>query len=343
MERRKSTTSTLSFTSIEDKVNLDDSDSNIERFLKVGHSSRNVNEASKAEKLADLILNLMFSEQKRETFIDTEDDTQLVTMEESQKRLISLQFVLAAFLSLIATWLIGFNCAAYVELKTNQPDGTSNVTNKHHIPVSRVAVIDQLGDGNLTKYFVTTKLTLADEFSIKLPKPKFSIENPYGSIHFLGYSYRGSFYIITLDGHKNTTILYNNHTHRVIGNSQFDVEHFGYPTSVVQTSEHVWTLGGDTRRTALWSFRKEKWIQGPLMPSEIIDGCGVPLNRTHVTILSFHWHRPGCIQAWTFDFANRAWVYKNVCQIELEFPMINAGMPSLECSSFLNKRGLDDM
>ena len=271
MERRKSTTSTLSFTSIEDKVNLDASDSNIERFLKVGHSRNNVNEPSKAEKLADLIINLMFSEQKRETFIDTEDDTQLVTMEESQKRLISLQFVLAVFLSLIATWLIGFNCAASVEFRTNQPDGTSNIRNKHHIPVPRVAVIDQLGDGNLTKYFVTTKLTLEEEFSIKLPKPNRSLAS-HGLIHFLGYSYRGSFYIITLDGHKNTTILYNNHTHRVIRNSQFDVEHFGYPTSIVQTSEHVWTLGGDTRRTALWSFKKEKWIQGPQMPSKIIDG-----------------------------------------------------------------------
>ena len=218
MERRLSSSSTLSFSSIDDSVNLN-----------LSFKQNQKDEPSKAEKFANRIINI-FTEPKRLAFIDIDDSSALITVEESEKRLVYLQFGLACLFSTFALFLIGLNVGNKVghDLRIVLPE-ISKRTSKGSIPVPTVALIDQSGDGNLTKFFVSNELVLQEEWSIKLPNAKLPqqlVSGQYDSrdemapTYYLGFSYKRALYIMTLDGHKNMTILYSNKTHRVLKKQQ---------------------------------------------------------------------------------------------------------------------------
>ena len=73
------------------------------------------------------------------------------------------------------------------------------------------------------------------------------------------------------------------------------------------------------------------------MPSAIIGGCGVPINRSHVIFFAFDKKNTECIRDWMYNFADKLWVLKNQCQIQLEFGMIPVPGLSLECTAFFDK------
>ena len=120
----------------------------------------------KANKIGDDIIEA-FRVPQRKAFID--EDTDLITIVESHERLIKLQIFLATILSITTLILL------FLQRQHSNPQLYPQHVSKPNFLGSvlpKIAIIDQVGNGTLVKYWIDKNHTLGYDWSLKLPSPK---------------------------------------------------------------------------------------------------------------------------------------------------------------------------
>ena len=303
----------------------------------------------------DIIDRIIKALGKKKTpmFMDTDSQSQLISYKESEQRLICMGIGLAIILCMITSFLVGSYIKARVTSK--QPIYFEAPIRKEDwsMPVTKIALIDMVGTGQLYKYTLLKNQTFAFDWSMKLPSPKAStfqdffhaFEFQFQVLEFIGYEHLKKLQVLPLDGKDGVTIRPNN-THRKIPDSGFEQGDLSFPTSVVRTSGYLWVFGSsnpNTRKSLLWSIKRNKWMKGPklILPTHL--GTGISRNRSHVTIFS----RPHmsqficesentCMQMWTYNFVLEKWIVDDPCIILMENRCLDI---KIESTSTFNKLG----
>ena len=109
---------------------------------------------------------------------------------------------------------------------------------------------------------------------------------------------------------------------------------------MVRTSDYLWAFGGGLYNTSfLWSIRKEKWINGPTLPSTISEGCGLQLDVHQTILYTFSTHpNSTCIDKWMYNWNLQLWNLTD-CFIDLPDSFYKHTIGGLTCSSFWDKSG----
>ena len=172
----ESSSSTLSFTSDIDILTLDS--------LTVPPSSN----------WTDKIINAFrFADKRRKLLIDIDGQSQLISVEESHKRLLWIGFGLATILLIIANILMGIYINERSFNKNESPYITfpmsNSIQSKLSKPIPKMVLWDMMGHGNVYKYILLKNLSFVLDWSIKLPSS--SHNSLYHSVlkaKFIGYS-----------------------------------------------------------------------------------------------------------------------------------------------------------
>ena len=309
----------------------------------------------KAKKISDNIIEA-FKVPQRKAFID--EDTDLITTVESHERLIKLQIVLAIISSITSSILL-LSQRQHLNQQLYQHVSKSNSLS---FTLPKIAIIDQVGNGTLVKYWIDKNHTLHYDCSLKLPSPKVISNFALGSLskNYFAFVENKEVVIIAEDGYKDTTIVYSNSSHRKIPNSKYPFKRRIGSTSV-RTSKYFWIFDGHEplenyhgmawnwilKGSYLWSIEKQKYLLGPSVPQEMplpIGGsCGISLNRSHVLVLFltydldyedfFHIFGYGCLAGWTYDFDNWKWSNLHWCIKGFEMEIFT----KFSCTSYFTK------
>ena len=139
----------------------------------------------------DKIINTFrFAEKRRKLLIDTDGQSQLISVEESHKRLLWIGFGLATILLIIANILIGI----YINERSSNKSENSYIpfpmsNSIQSKPIPKMVLWDMMGHGNVYKYILLKNLSFVLDWSIKLPSS--SHNSLYHSVlkaKFIGYS-----------------------------------------------------------------------------------------------------------------------------------------------------------
>ena len=294
---------------------------------------------------------------QRKAFID--EDTDLITTVESHERLIKLQIVLAIISSITSSILL-LSQRQHLNQQLYQHVSKSNSLS---FTLPKIAIIDQVGNGTLVKYWIDKNHTLHYDCSLKLPSPKVISNFALGSLskNYFAFVENKEVVIIAEDGYKDTTIVYSNSSHRKIPNSKYPFKRRIGSTSV-RTSKYFWIFDGHEplemnhhgmpwnwilKGSYLWAIEKQKYLLGPSVPQEMplsIGGsCSISLNRSHVLVLFlthdldyegfFHIFGYGCLAGWTYDFDNWKWSNLHWCIKGFEMEVFT----KLSCTSYFTK------
>ena len=223
----------------------------------------------------------------------------------------------------------------------------------------KIAIIDQVGNGTLVKYWIDKNHTLHYDCSLKLPSPKVISNFALGSLskNYFAFVENKEVVIIAEDGYKDTTIVYSNSSHRKIPNSKYPFKRRIGSTSV-RTSKYFWIFDGHEplemnhhgmpwnwilKGSYLWAIEKQKYLLGPSVPQEMplsIGGsCSISLNRSHVLVLflthdlDYDIFGYGCLAGWTYDFDNWKWSNLHWCIKGFEMEVFT----KLSCTSYFTK------
>ena len=254
----------------------------------------------------DQIINA-FTEKRRKLLIDTDGQSQLISVEESHQRLLRFGFALATILLIITTIMTGIYIMERSFDGKESPNMLFPMSNtmqsKLSKPIPKMVLWNMMGDGNVYKFILLKNLTFALDWSIKLPsssnKLGFSFSDQKAK--FIGYSRQKKLYMFPLSGKHDSTLIYKNNTHRTLPKSNFKHGSLVFPTSMALSSRFMLVFGSNfdqsyfdfdpsndisPRQSRLWSIERQKWIKGPMMPYPIDSGCGTSLNRTNVVIFT---------------------------------------------------------
>ena len=291
----------------------------------------------------DRIINA-FSEKQRKLLIDTDGQSQLISVEESHKRLQRFGFGLATIFLIIATILTGiyimersFDGNESPNMLFPMSNSINSMQSKLSKPIPKMVLWNMMGHGNVYKFILLKNLSFALDWSIKLPsssssKVGFSYSDQ--TAKFIGYSHQKKLYMFSLSGKHDPTLIYKNNTHRTLPKSKFKHGSLVFPTSMVLSSRFMLVFGSNfdpfndisPRQSRLWSIGRQKWIKGPMMPYPIDAGCGTSLNRTHVVIFTLPllpYNTPihnntSCIGKLTLDVNLLNWIHVDPCFIPEE-------------------------
>ena len=227
----ESSSSTLSFTSDIDILTLDS--------LTVPPSSN----------WTDKIINAFrFANKRRKLLIDIDGQSQLISVEESHKRLLWIGFGLATILLIIANILMGIYINERSFNKNESPYITfpmsNSIQSKLSKPIPKMVLWDMMGHGNVYKYTLLKNLSFVLDWSIKLPSS--SHNSLYHSVlkaKFIGYSQQKKLHMFPLSGKHDSTIIYTNNTHITLPNSKFKHDSLVYPTSIALSSHFMVVFG----------------------------------------------------------------------------------------------------
>ena len=311
----------------------------------------------KANKIGDNIIEA-FRVPQRKAFID--EDTDLITIVESHERLIKLQIFLATILSITTLILL------FLQRQHSNPQLYPQHVSKPNFLGSvlpKIAIIDQVGNGTLVKYWIDKNHTLGYDWSLKLPSPKQTSDFSFRiRQNYFAFTENKDVVILAEDGHKDTTIVYSNSSHRKIPNSKYPFKRRIGSTSV-KTSKYFWIFDGHEplqsyhdsskpwnwlwKGSYLWATEKQKFLRGPSIPKEMplpIGGsCALSLNRSHVLVLfltydldfkdSYDHFSYGCLAGWTYDFNHWKWSNLHWCIKGFEMEIFT----KLSCTAYFTK------
>ena len=152
----------------------------------------------------DQIINA-FTEKRRKLLIDTDGQSQLISVEESHKRLLRFGFALATILLIISTILTGI----YMERSFDGKESpnmlfpmSNTMQSKLSKPIPKMVLWNMMGDGNIYKFILLKNLTFALDWSIKLPSSSSKVGFSYSdqTAKFIGYSHQKKLYMFSLSG-----------------------------------------------------------------------------------------------------------------------------------------------
>ena len=306
---------------------------------------------SKASKIGDKIVEA-FKVPQRKAFIDEEID--LITNEESQERIVKLLTILAIILSIISVAFLSL-----IQVENQNQVIFVNLESKSYLefPKPQIAMIDQVGNGTLVKYWIDHDQTLHYSSSLKLPSPEFGPKLGYfkKSINYLAYVENKDVVIIGTDGQKDVTIVYSNSSHRTLTNSKYPFKRRILSTSV-KTSKYFWILDGHKatvktpfgepmnplwQTSHFWAIKKQAYFLGPSLPKELAvpsgGSCGMSLNQSHVLIIFLTYDETedshGCLAGWIYDFNRWQWFNLHWCIKGYEMEVFSI----MTCTSYFTK------
>ena len=275
----------------------------------------------KSSTLADVIIKALIAK-RRKAIIDQEDaESDLVSYETSEKRIMILASILAVMLCVINSLLL--TLVVTNQHQTNILVLDSTLDGKHMITKQPYVVL-LFNDGQLEFFSLNgTQLNLA--WSFKVPK----VTDQTG---YFPYVRKNTLNIIYTDGKKDVTVISGKTQHFTIKKSKIPQEFF-YTAKSTHFGNQVWILGGNNKKdtetiygqncnyqpnhnTMIWNTRKHRYYPGPSLPdNDINEGCPVALNRTHALILfqSYDTNSWSCIKGWIYDFEETKWTKSDIC------------------------------
>ena len=150
--------------------------------------------------------------------------------------------------------------------------------------------------GQTIDYPVHSSISSVNDYFRKLPTSDF----------YFPFFDNETVYVAYGDGRKDVT-RWHGHVHRRIPNSKYPVslktlgatefQHVVFGAGVLEQhiGDHYWTIAPNqnchesrncSHKSYLWSFRKERWIDGPNVPEDLTHvSCITALNRTHALII----------------------------------------------------------
>ena len=197
-------------------------------------------EPSMLEKVADVIIEAVWMKNAKR-FLDDEVKEDLLTYEESEKRLIFIGLFSAILLALGSSIMLIFH-GTDTKIHVN----VRNLLNAHEFqfPVPLVGILERDGNGLLKVFTLTKYETLVEFWSIDLPDQKYR-KDAFGNDHedkYLAYAERKSLLVASGDASKDMITVHANKSHRIIPNSK--IPHPIIGTQFVRVGNYFWIFGG---------------------------------------------------------------------------------------------------
>ena len=293
------------------------------------------------EKIADHIISAFIY--KKPKVFDLDDQTDVISYEDSENRLIRMSFVTSIIFAL-SSFSMTLKIFEVHRDSTNQKIYVSQSSDNHHLhfPNPHVVFMDPIGKGVLISL---KQMNRQFEFDWQFKVPAIPEDTGY----FLFQDQSKIFVIPSGLESKMTMIHSSTLKHTKLRNSQIPEEFYNFSNSV-RVGGFVIVFGGThlslplvykkelfcssvkdkqlkqkaVPSTAIWSIRRQVWIKGPFLPIEnscVFRPSGFSLNRTHgviVNIPSSHEILDQCLQAYTFSVPHFQWVDINSCLITLD-------------------------
>ena len=348
----------LSSWNTEDSYDISESDSNFEVVLEdkevkrktSGQAKRSKDTAVDSNTVADTIINA-FIVKRRKALIDQEElESDLVSYETSEKRLIFLAAILALSLCLIISILLAPSITNWQQnnVLILDPTLTAKQPSKKH---PYVVLLFKTGR---MEFFGLNATILNHSWSFKVPSIK-KMDTGY-----FPFVRNNALNIIYSDKQKEATVISGKSMHHTIKESKIP-SNFFYYAETAQFGNLFWIIGGQNElhygdnnnhgqtcysppnfNTLIWNTRKHKYYPGPTLHDNILAyGCPVPFNRTQVLI--FHQgYSDNCIYAWVYDFERFIWAQLNHCyyNITVEEQLSSHDIFQLRCTSILGKKNI---
>ena len=279
---------------------------------------------AKADKIADIIIDAFIY--KKPKAFDLDDQTDLITYEDSENRLICIGLVTAIVFAITSLTLIVKNFEAYnfATSRMKYASNSSDIINLN-FPSPHVVFMDPIGKGLLLS-FQLNQSNHQFEFDWQFKVPTIPKDTGY----FLFQDQSKIFVIPSVLKSKMTMIHSSTLKHTKLWNSQIPEEFYNFGNSVrigdfiivfggiylsslgigftvIERDQHCSSIQNSCKAivgfgswycpeenegkpsTAIWSISKQVWIKGPFLPiknSCVFHPSGFSLNRTHGVLLA---------------------------------------------------------
>ena len=290
-----------------------------------------LNRNTKIDEAADHIIKV-FIVKRAKRMIDQDDQNDNISYEESEVRLIFMGITSAILLASIAMILTAMALQTYfpIRLQISLPS-TKDVKLKF---LSPYVTFMGLGEkGYLFALKQKPDLSFQYDWELKLPRV------PHNTGYFV-FNNRKAVFVISSNSNQKMTMINGPKQHVTLAKSRI-IDNFYYSGSILRVGNFAMVSGGVkqtfagegcdcTLKTAFWSIKKQRWIQGPVLPPKIINCSSIPtgfaVNETNVVVLfgsglityGFGFEDDLCIDAYTFSFDNFQWNYVKKCLLKVE-------------------------
>ena len=311
------------------------------------------NRITKVDKVADQIINA-FIVKPKERMIDQEDQNDNISYEESEVRLIFMGITSATLLASISMILsiMALQNNSSIRLQIRPP--TKDAKMKFLSPY--VTFMHLGGEGHLFTLKQNPDANFKYDWELKLPRV------PEDTGYFV-FNDRNAIFVISSNSNQKMTMINGPNQHVTLAKSHI-IDNFYFFGSILRVGNFAMVFGGMdqlpsdnivtngcTLNTALWSIKRQRWIQGPDLPPKIL-GCssistGFALNKTNVMVLfwedlytdmfSFFGPKDACIDAYTFSFDTFQWNFVKKCLLTAENIPIMRSHTILTCTTYYDK------
>ena len=284
----------------------------------------------KADQVADEIIKAFIVKRKKR-LIDQDDQNDNISYEESELRLIFMGITSATLLASISMILTIMALQTYspIRLQASLPS-TKDVKLKFLSPYVTFMGLGE--NGYLFTMKQNTDLSFQYDWELKLPRV------PQDTGYFV-FNDRKAVFVISSNSNQKMTMVNGPKQHVTLAKSRI-IDNFYYSGSILRVGNYAMVFGGYasnneliesiecTSTTAIWSIKRQHWIQGPVLPKKITDcysiSTGFAVNNTNVVVLLTGlityekaddvWNV--CIDAYTFSFDTLQWNDVKECFIE---------------------------
>ena len=322
-------------------------------------------ETTTADEVADKIIKAFIVKRKKR-LIDKEDKNDNLSYEESEVRLIFLGIALATMLASISIILsiMALQNNSPIRLQIIQPK-IKDTNLKFLSPY--VTFMALSGKGHLFTLKQNTDSSFQFEWEFKLPRvfKHDSISGPswVTDTGYFVFNDQKAVFVISTNSNQKMTMINGQNQHMTLAKSHI-IHNFYFFGSILRAGNFAMVFGGMdqlpsdnmvtngcTLTTALWSIKRQRWIQGPDLPPKIL-GCssistGFALNKTNVMVLfwedlytdmfSFFGPKDACIDAYSFSFDTFQWNFVKKCLLTAENIPIMRSHTILTCTTYYDK------
>ena len=305
------------------------------RKMKEDHSDEVT--TSKVDKVADEVIKV-FIVKRGQRMIDKDDPIDNIAYEESEARLILMGIIMATFLAItLSIMVFQFDPPKKIEVYTPTKEPKMNSLSPH------VAIMGLPGD----RYMFTLKQNKNSSFQfgweLRLPKvPGSHFKSCKGSTGYFVFTDQKAVFVISSSMNQKMTMINGPSKHVTLPKSQI-IDRFYFSGSILRVGNFALVFGGKPLEkglsaysdgaklecspiTAIWSIKRQTWIQGPALPPRFKDcisvATGFSVNRTVGVILAdreeFDEQQNRCIYAYTFSSETFQWGDTNECLIQPE-------------------------
>ena len=288
----------------------------------------NQNSITKVDKVADQIINA-FIVKPKERMIDQEDQNDNISYEESEVRLIFMGITSATLLASISMILsimaLQNNSSIRLQIRLPIKDAKMKFLSPY------VTFMHLGGEGHLFTLKQNPDANFKYDWELKLPRV------PEDTGYFV-FNDRNAIFVISSNSNQKMTMINGPNQHVTLAKSHI-IDNFYYRGSILRIGNFVLVFGGlpifetglmngemkstCASTTAIWSIKRQHWIQGPPLPRKIIDcysiSTGFNVNRTiGVSLVSRSpdKQKAGCIDAYTFSFDTFKWTNVKECFVQ---------------------------